>query len=132
VPIDPLKQLIYTSIPNVAIQTLLTPEFVRQIQAKNRRLEITGTLVSRSGKVMQIIEGPADSVNRLFASILRDPKHREVVLVLERIVPEREFPNWAMTTFDVDKQPFENIFEPGDLRRRGSRILDAFKRGLWS
>lgn len=129
---DPLKQLVYTSTAMIEPQVILTPAFIERLQVKNRQLGITGTLAWRKNQFMQIIEGPSSAINRLFGTILRDPKHRDIVLVSERIIAEREFPNWNMTLFDINAPTFKASFVPDNFRRRGSRILEAFRRGVWA
>lgn len=129
---DPLKQLVYTSTAMIEPQAILTPEFIEGLQEKNRQRGITGTLAWRHNQFMQIVEGPSSGVNRLFGDILRDPMHQDVVLVSERIIAEREFPNWDMTVFDINTPKFKASFVPDNFRRRGSRILDAFRRGVWA
>lgn len=129
---DPLKQLVYTSTAMIEPQAILTPEFIKRLQEKNRQLSITGTLAWRHNQFMQIIEGPSNAINRLFGVILRDSRHRDIVLVSERIIAEREFPNWDMTVFNINTPEFKASFVPDNLRRRGSRILNAFRRGVWA
>lgn len=129
---DPLKQLVYTSTAMIEPRVILTPVFIEQLQERNRQLGITGTLAWRKNQFMQIIEGPSSAINRLFGAILRDPKHRNIVLVSERIIAEREFPNWDMTVFEITSREFKASFVPDNFRRRGSRILDAFRRGVWA
>lgn len=128
---EPLKQLIYTSNAQIDPEAIVTAEFTARTQEKNRQNGITGTLAWRGQKFMQIVEGPASSVNRVFALILRDPRHSSITLVAERIVHEREFPNWDMTPFSLEGKSLPASFVPDDSRRRGTRILDAFRRGLW-
>lgn len=61
---------------------------------RNRRDDITGALLHDQGSLMQLLEGPAEQVTRLFDAIRRDPRHGGlVVLVLEsaasRLLPRR-------------------------------------------
>lgn len=126
---EPLKQLIYTSQCRTDPQSIVTPEFTEMIRARNAELAITGTLVWRDKRFMQILEGPATVINRMFGTILRDPKHHNLVLIFERIIYEREFPNWEMAIQPLLQQSEETISNP--CRRRGARIIDAFRRGVW-
>ncbi len=128
---EPLKQLIYTSIANTFPEKIASPEFVAKIQAKNHSFGITGSLAWHDKMFMQIIEGPASAVNRLFAEILQDRRHQSIVLISERIVHSREFPNWDMAVVSLGTESFSASFAPHKYRARGSRILDAFRRGVW-
>lgn len=128
---EPLKQLVYTSVSRTAPEEIVTSDFVAKIQARNHSFGITGSLAWYENKFMQIIEGPASAVNRLFAEILQDPRHKEIALISERIVHQREFPNWDMSVVSLTDKAFCASFAPKEYRARGSRILDAFRRGLW-
>lgn len=65
-------------------------------RANNQRLDITGVLLYRDGQILQLLEGPEDSVRTIFATIERDPRHKQVKKLSEEIVTERDFPNWSM------------------------------------
>lgn len=126
-----LKQLVYTSEAVIDTQAIVTSQFTEKIQQNNAELEVTGALIWRKQKFMQVIEGPSDSINRLFAKLLRDPRHGNLVLISERIISEREFPNWQMLTVDIKDQSVEKTFSTARINQRGSRILKAFSRGYW-
>ncbi|HWR87695.1 MAG TPA: BLUF domain-containing protein [Acidiferrobacterales bacterium] len=52
---------------------------------------------------MQVLEGGRNAVNRLYGDIVRDERHRDVVLLRYCEVPERRFSNWTMTQSDLAK-----------------------------
>ena len=62
----------------------------------NPRLGITGALVCRHDLYLQLIEGPADAIDTLYARICEDDRHANVDLLLSEDMGERLFPNWAM------------------------------------
>lgn len=126
-----LKQLIYTSVCSRGLFEVISPDSLRRIRANNIAADITGALVWKEPKFMQVIEGPADNINRLFSTLLKDDRHRELVLVSERIIHEREFPNWAMQSSSVEKNHLPNLSRHTQLNSRASRILAAFARGSW-
>jgi len=65
-------------------------------RANNRRLGITGVLLYREGRILQLLEGPKDAVRAMFAEIERDPRHKQVKKLSEEMITEREFPDWSM------------------------------------
>jgi hypothetical protein len=67
-----------------------------QSRANNFRNELTGALLYHRGRFIQILEGPADQVNARYAIIEKDPRHRNVQKMGERIIAERLFPGWTM------------------------------------
>jgi len=126
-----LKQLIYTSVSSRGLFEVMSPDSLRRIRANNIAAEITGTLAWKDPKFMQVIEGPADNINRLFSTLLKDDRHSNLVLISERIIHEREFPNWAMQSSSLDQDPVPNLSRHTELNSRASRILAAFARGSW-
>ena len=62
----------------------------------NPQLGITGALICRHDLYLQLIEGPADAIDALYARICEDDRHANVELLLSENVAARMFPNWAM------------------------------------
>lgn len=62
----------------------------------NAGLDISGFLICARSWFAQVIEGPAASIDRLYAAIARDPRHRDLRLVEHGIADRRLFPDWHM------------------------------------
>lgn len=62
----------------------------------NPQMGITGALICRQDIYLQLIEGPADAIDALYARICEDDRHANVELLLAEDMGERMFPNWAM------------------------------------
>jgi hypothetical protein len=62
----------------------------------NPRLDITGALICRHDLYLQLIEGPAEAIDALFARIAADDRHANVEVLLSEPMGDRMFPNWAM------------------------------------
>lgn len=71
-------------------------ELLRKVTTKNASLEITGLLLYHDGNFIQVLEGPEPAVRQVFATIGRDPRHRQVTVLLEEVSRERLFPEWSM------------------------------------
>jgi hypothetical protein len=52
---------------------------------------------------MQALEGGRDAVNALYTKIVRDTRHREVMLLHYAEVPERHFAGWTMGQVNLTK-----------------------------
>lgn len=73
---------------------------------RNRALGVTGVLLSLQGTFFQVLEGDEETIDRLFAVIRADRRHRDVIRLQEEIdLRERLFPEWSMYTIDLDRQP---------------------------
>jgi hypothetical protein len=62
----------------------------------NPRDGITGALICRGDLYLQLIEGPAEAIDALYARIAQDDRHANVELLLSEEAHARLFPNWAM------------------------------------
>jgi hypothetical protein len=67
-----------------------------QARANNVRHELTGVLLYRDGRFIQILEGPDEAVLARYAIIASDPRHRSIHKVSEETVWVRQFPDWTM------------------------------------
>lgn len=98
-----LCQLVYTSsasrrdLPHSDLSSILTDSRVR-----NATDDITGILLYRDGSFAQFLEGPTRAVHATFERIKNDTRHRGVIVVLNRSIEKRDFPDWRMGYRDID------------------------------
>ena len=65
-------------------------------RAKNSEKHITGMLLYHDGDFMQVIEGEKNAVLTLFAKLCLDPRHQNVMTLMEGEVEARSFSEWSM------------------------------------
>jgi len=65
-------------------------------RSNNARLGITGMLLHREGRFIQVLEGPDEAVRERLAVIARDPRHTAVHTIVDERVEDRLFPAWTM------------------------------------
>lgn len=74
-------------------------------QRNNARDSITGVLIYAGGYFFQLIEGDEAAIDALYAKLLRDPRHTDLILIQTELdVHERLFPTWAMEVFNLDRR----------------------------
>ncbi|MBL3688316.1 BLUF domain-containing protein [Leucobacter zeae] len=91
-----LSALIYASDAIGSAGEPELEEILAQARARNERLGITGILLYRDGRFVQYLEGPAEAVREVFASISADPRHERVRVLLDSPVESRRFTSWTM------------------------------------
>jgi hypothetical protein len=84
-------------------------DLLKRSREKNKRLGITGILLYRGGNFMQVLEGEEQSVRYLYEIIYEDPRHKDIFILFEEFIREREFPNWSMAFRDVDTEDCRSI-----------------------
>ncbi len=91
-----MLQLVYISSPNPSQGRIDTKTILQASRRNNARDGITGLLFSDGFRFLQVLEGPEDAVEKTFARIQKDARHRAVVLLSKRDVAIREFGDWEM------------------------------------
>ncbi|RZL08748.1 MAG: BLUF domain-containing protein [Hymenobacter sp.] len=96
---QPLYHIIYHSL---AAGEGISPEnlmhLLRQARAYNQDHRLTGLLLyaADTHEFVQVIEGPRDEVQYLYAKILHDPRHKHSFTLHEGLATGRMFPDWRM------------------------------------
>ena len=91
----PYLQLVYASRPfGFDAGTLI--DILFKARARNAEADVTGCLICRDDIYLQLLEGPAENVTRIYKKILEDDRHVEVTQLVRHGVPERMFGRWAM------------------------------------
>ncbi len=108
-----IRQLLYRSGQLFEFTLQDMQRLLVQARAYNARHGVGGMLLLQDGLFMQLLEGPADAVDALYARIASDPRHCEVRLMVraERTAPL--LPGWHMAwgeaLLDHEAPVFEGI-----------------------
>lgn len=81
---------------------------LRQSRANNERHALTGMLLYRGGRFVQVLEGPESAVREVVERIGRDPRHTKMRMLFEEPITERQFAAWTMG--------YEPISEPREQK----------------
>lgn len=76
---------------------------LHNIRANNERLGVTGLLLYHDGSFMQMLEGEKQTVLDLYEKIQEDERHSTVLLMLSDDIEQRNFDDWSMGFFNMDK-----------------------------
>ena len=104
-----LRRIIYSShsIERFSKRDLL--DLLHESRAFNSIDGISGVLMHRDGTFVQIIEGEREVIDGLLERILRDPRHRDVKVLLDTPVESRLFADWSMGCADFDDDNLSRI-----------------------
>ncbi len=98
-----MKRLTYISKLSRSLTSDQIEEIGKVSQVNNARYYITGVLLYSGGIFFQILEGDTESIDMVYARILNDDRHTEILcLKNEENVTERLFPEWSMKTINLD------------------------------
>jgi hypothetical protein len=137
-----LIHCIYTSAGMHSFEEADLSTLLQAARAKNERLGLTGLLLHTEGTFFQVLEGQAEIVDALFATIELDKRHTQVTKIIREPIPHRVFDEWtmgfsAMTRKQLAEMDGTNDFF-GESRcfaqldaGRAKKVLDAFRNGRW-
>jgi hypothetical protein len=126
-----LQSLVYMSSATQPFDAAALDEVLAYSRERNTADGLTGMLVHRSGRFMQLLEGPHDAVISTYGRIVADPRHDEVRLLVEESIHTRRFPEWTMA-FDRDEQVeppegFNEFLTSGDVSADASRARELLR-----
>ena len=118
-----LVRLVYASRAARAIDETLIKGICEIASSRNAEQGITGVLVTQHGQevFLQVLEGSRTDVNSLFASIVRDARHRDVTLLSYEDIEQRHFASWRMGMVDLKRIHLGTI-----LRYSDRPVLEPF------
>lgn len=91
-----LVRLLYASRPVDQDLCSMVQSILQQSRQHNPQFGITGVLCHTDSVFIQVLEGGREAVNHLYSQILRDPRHRDVVLLDYEEIAERRYSSWTM------------------------------------
>jgi len=95
-------ELIYRSLAKGGINTTDITGILNKSRNFNSQNDITGCLLFYNNEFIQILEGDKKKVTELYATIKKDRRHTDVMLLDENEKEERIFTNWSMAYFDLN------------------------------
>ncbi len=98
-----LVRLLYASRSAKPVEHDVVESILAQSRRHNPELGVTGILCQSGDMFMQVLEGGRAAVNRLYNQIVRDARHRDVVLLHYEEVTERRYSGWTMGQVNLAK-----------------------------
>ena len=90
-------------------------EIMRQSHAYNPAHGITGILCHSERVYMQVLEGGREEITLLYAKIVRDPRHTDVVLLHYEEINERRYAGWTMGKANLARINASTLLRFSDL-----------------
>lgn len=82
---------------------------LRDVRAKNARVDVTGILLYSGGSFLQTLEGPEAAVDDVMAKVVDDPRHRDVLVVHRDNISDRMFAGWSMGFREISPDRAQEI-----------------------
>ena len=92
----PLRQLFYVSRIASGFSDSAVHAILAASRRNNQRRDITGCLIFSGRHFAQMLEGDPAALNELVTRIAADPRHTDLVVLVDRAVRLRQHPEWSM------------------------------------
>ena len=120
-----INQLVYVS----QATRKMSPDDLRDIHAKarsnNEHIDVTGSLFYNGGWFLQVLEGPAATLDSLYKKIELDPRHKNSRVLYNEPASFRTFPRWNMNMTNLDDRQadkYDELLEVIDAARTNRKI----------
>lgn len=134
----PVFSVVYSSMATARFDDAVLRDLLEQSRSANAASGVTGMLLYRGGRFIQILEGPEQAVRDTMGRIERDPRHDRLRVLIDEFIEERNFAEWTMgyepiATSDGDApEGFRDTF--ADLEAHGdpsATLRAARELSLW-
>lgn len=123
-----INQLVYVS---QAVRKMSVDD-LRDIHVKarsnNELIDVTGSLFYNGGWFLQVLEGPAPTLAKLYEKIECDPRHKNSRVLYNEPASFRTFPRWNMNMTNLDERQadkYDELVEVIDAIRTNRKIGSA-------
>lgn len=115
-----MHQIIYTSTARPGLLQEDVFRIVEQSARNNPSAEITGFLLFRKDKFLQLVEGPLMALETLLARLGLDDRHSNIEVLSRMPIAQRSFPRWRMRRVGGDRDVLDELEQA--LRGEGSGL----------
>ena len=137
-----LVHCIYTSVQAYPLSDAQIAQLIRDSRVRNELHGITGILLHVKDTFFQVLEGPSEVVETLYAKILMDPRHTRITRIIFEPIPRRYFGDSLMTLATISPPELAALIVQDDPKTheqllagldegRAKRLLRAFTDGRW-
>lgn len=106
--------VLYRSTARAGLDGSAMQDILRTARHRNQSLGLTGCLHHEDGLFFQWLEGPADGLRRVVASLMDDDRHRDFEILDQGALDHRRFQDWRMRFSDRDRASLMDWFARSD------------------
>jgi hypothetical protein len=96
--------VVYMSRANQGFDDAALATMLDDARLRNDALGVSGLLLHKDGRFMQVLEGPEHSVQNRLDAIMLDQRHSEVQSLVREDIDQRRFDGWSMAYRPVDQR----------------------------
>lgn len=104
-----LHYLVYQSYATLPFGDGELAKLLTQSRAFNAAHSLTGVLLYSQGHIVQLLEGSEANVRAVFARIVQDPRHHEIIKLADGAATQRLFTQWSMGFRTLNPADFKQL-----------------------
>lgn len=120
-----INQLVYISQAVRKMSSEDLNAIQRNAKASNELIDVTGSLFYNGGWFLQVLEGPLETITKLYHKIEKDPRHKNSRLLYNEPAKFRTFTRWSMNMTNLDDRQadkYEELVEVIDAAKTDRKI----------
>jgi hypothetical protein len=120
-----LHQLVYISQSTRKMSSEDLGAIHKTAKTNNEPIDVTGSLFYNGGWFLQVLEGPAPTLDALYKKIAKDPRHKNSRLLYNEPAKFRTFTRWSMNMTNLeDRQAdkYDELVEVIDAAKTDRKI----------
>lgn len=106
-----INQMIYISQATRKMSASDLHEILKVAQDNNQLIDVTGSLFYNGGWFLQVLEGPTDTLKKLYHKIEKDPRHKNSRIIYDEPARFRTFTRWTMNMTNLDDRQADKYDE---------------------
>lgn len=106
-----INQMIYISQATRKMSTSDLHEILKVAQDNNQSIDVTGSLFYNGGWFLQVLEGPTDTLKKLYNKIEKDPRHKNSRIIYDEPARFRTFTRWTMNMTNLEDRQADKYDE---------------------
>lgn len=140
-----MKRIVYLSTARPALSGEDLEGILQSSRRNNALSGLTGLLMYHEGAFFQVLEGAEAEVAACFERIAQDPRHRQIIPMIQTRITTRAFPGWRMgfaRPEALGPQAQETVLSIYDIYSEGGRaaqdapevrsLVNSFLKGFRS
>ena len=123
-----INQLVYLSQATLKRSPANLSAIQETAKTNNAPLDVTGSLFYNGGWFLQVLEGPASTLDKRYKKIELDPRHKNSRVLYNEPASFRTFPRWSMNMTNLnDRQAdkYDELVEVLEAAQANRRIGSA-------
>lgn len=101
-----LSHIVYISNAEHPLTEAEIEDIVTTARFHNQHNNVTGVLLFNAGTFIQCIEGPKKEIDETYERIVADPRHKNLIKLVDEPIEQRSFEGWQMGSTKLSESDY--------------------------